>query len=252
VNEEVRYSPAVAEGTVYAGADDGAVYALAGPAAGAAFLPWKAVYFDEKLSGWFQGGRLLAEYLRGFGYQVLDAASLPAFLAARSDDRVPSVVVFASDEPPAAAAAAADGAPPLIERYLRAGGQAVWVGFHPFALVVDESTGARKGLDFARSRRLIGVGPDAPGIELIEEEAATPTEEGRAWGLPATSIASSPVDSRDVTAVLARDPFGRANAWVKSVGEGRLVRIWGRRDPIRDLETVRRVAGHAAGEEAGR
>ena len=252
VNEAVRSSPAVADGTVYAGADDGALYALAGAAPGATFLPWKAVYLDEKLSGWFQGGSVLAEYLRGCGFQRLDAASLPGFLAARSEDRVPSVVVFASDEPPAAITESAPGAPPAIERYLRSGGQAVWVGFHPFALVFDESTGARKGLDFPRARRLIGVGPEAPDIVLIEEEAALPTAEGREWGLPPTSIASSPVDAKNVTTVLAHDPFGRANAWVKSVGDGRLVRFWGRRDAIRDLEIVRRIAEHAVEKESER
>lgn len=244
--EAVLSSPAVADGTVYAGCDDGALYALSGAGRGP-FLPGKAVYFDEKLSGWFQGGKLLAEYLRGCGFQLLDAVELPRFLSDRTEDRVPSVVVFASDEPPGSIADP-DASPSLVERYLRAGGQVVWVGIQPFALKLDEATGKRTGFEPARTRRVIGVGPDSPGVESIEDMAAIPTAEGRAWGLPPTSIASSPVDPSDVTVTLARDPAGRANAWVKAVGEGRFVRFWGRRKPIGDPETVRRIAAHAVGE----
>jgi hypothetical protein len=247
VNEEVFSSPAVAEETVYVGADDGAVYALSGKAAGR-FVPWKAVYYDEKLSGWFSGGKALADYLGGRGFQRLDAAALPVFLTARAEDRVPSVVVFASDEPPSAIAEGETSS--SIVCYLRAGGRAVWVGIHPFALKFDEATGARTGIDYSRTRGLLGVGADAPGIESIEDLAGLATPEGRDWGLPATSIFSQPVDAKDVTVALARDPEGRANAWMKAIGEGQFVRIWGRRRAIADLDVVRRLAEHAVAAKA--
>jgi outer membrane protein assembly factor BamB len=242
-NEMVYSSPALASGMLYVGADDGALYAFGEATESASFLPWKAVYFDEKLSGWFKGGKLLADYLRGAGYQLLDAATLPGFLADRVEDRLSSVVVFASDQPPASVTRSEEG-PTLVESFLRSGGRIVWVGMSPFSLKFDEETGKRTGLEPAMTRKILGVGPDSLGVTSIEDVASFSTREGGAWGLPPFWIASMPVDPAEVTVTLAKDPNGLANAWIKVIGSGRFIRLWGRQQPILDLKTVKRVAEH--------
>ncbi len=242
--EMVYSSPVVAGGVVYAGSDDGALYALAEAKSGGPFLPWKSVYFDDKLSGWIHGGKAVADGLQAAGYQLLDAATLPGFLAARSADRVASVVVFASDQAPAAVTAGGEGKPSPIDAFLRSGGRIVWIGIYPFSLKFDEATGKPSGVDPSLTKKILGVGPEAMSPGSIEEVASLATAEGREWGLPPTGIASMPVDPRDVTIVLARDSQGLANAWVKALGRGQFVRLWGRQRPLRDLEWLRRIAEH--------
>ena len=118
----------------------------------------------------------------------------------------------------------------------------MWVGFHPFALKSDESTGKRTGIDFAATRKILGVGPEAPNPSIIDEIGSLATAEGKAWGLPATAIAEMPVEAADVGTLLAAAPNGQATAWTKSFGKGLFVRLWGRQRPIGDSGLVRRIA----------
>ena len=242
--ETVYSSPAVSNGLVISGCDDGAVYALSEAREGTRFVPWRAVFWDEKRSGWFQGGAVLDGYLKSEGYLSLDAGALPIFLQDRAEDGVPSVVVFASDQPPSALTDETAGKAPLVRRYLEAGGRIVWVGLAPFSLKFDESSGMKTGVDPAMTRRVLGVGSDSFGPADIEEVGSLATEEGKAWGLPSAGVASMPVDPRDVTVVLAKDPNGLANAWIKEFRKGRFIRIWGRQRPLVNLEALRRIAEH--------
>lgn len=240
----VYSSPAVARSTVLVGSADGSLYALADGRPGASFLPRRAVYWDRKLSGWFDGAAALRDYLASEGYELLDAPGLSEFLDRRVEDGVASVVVFASDEPPSSVTAPGGDAPPLVRRYLEAGGRAVWVGFPPFALKVDESTGKRTGLDPGATRRILGVGPEAFSSADAEDRGAVATVEGIRRGLPRSWMGSFPVSPSDVDTVLARDAQGMTNSWAKKLGKGEFVRLWGMQTPIVDLEAVRRVAEH--------
>ncbi|HET9794652.1 MAG TPA: PQQ-binding-like beta-propeller repeat protein [Thermoanaerobaculia bacterium] len=248
----VYSSPAVARSTVLVGCADGSMYALSDARPGAGFVPRRAVYWDEKLSGWFSGAAAIRDYLASEGYELLDAAALPRFLENRIEDGVPSVVVFASDEPPSSLTETAGDTPPLVRRYLEAGGRAVWVGFPPFALKFDESTGKRTGLDAARGLRILGVGRSAFSSEDAEDRGATPTAEGLSRGLPRSWMGSFPVSPADVGTVLARDRDGLANAWAKPFGRGEFVRVWGLRSPMTDLEALRRIAEHGFEREGAR
>ena len=247
----VYSSPVVARGTVFVGSADGSLYALADRRPGASFLPRRAVYWDQKLSGWFSGAAGLRDYLSSEGYELLDAAGLPGFLEDRVSDGVASVVVFASDEPPSSVTVAAGGAPPLVRRYLEAGGRAVWAGFPPFALKYDESTGKRTGLDPGATRRILGIGPEAFSSADAEDRGAVTTSEGIDWGLPRSWLGSFPVPSGEVDTVLARDAQGMANAWTKRLGRGEFVRFWGLQSPIIELEAVRRIAEHGVAPAEG-
>jgi outer membrane protein assembly factor BamB len=242
--EMVYSSPSLADEFVFFGCDDGAVYALSDRQEGSRFLPWRTVYWDEKLSGWFKGGAVLNGYLKSEGYASLDAAALPQFLRDRIEDGVASVVVFASDQPPSALTEAAAGETPLIRRYLEAGGRVVWAGVAPFSLKFDESTGKKTGIDPALTRKVLGVGRESMTPADVDEVGALATAKGQEWGLPPAGIASMPVDPKDVTTVLASDDNGQANAWIKEFGGGRFIRIWGRQRPLANLESVRKIAEH--------
>jgi len=235
-------SPAVARSTVFIGSADGSLYALTDRRPGVSLVPRRAVYWDPTLSGWFAGAAALRDYLASEGYERLDAATLPGFLEDRVSDGTRSVVVFASDQAPPAVTASPGAAPSLVRRYLESGGRAVWVGFPPFALTFDESTGKRTGLDPAAMRRILGLGPETFSSAEAEDRGALATPEGMERGLPPSWMGSFPVSAADVDTVLARDREGMANAWAKRFEKGEFVRLWGLRTPILDLEAVRRVA----------
>jgi hypothetical protein len=58
-------------------------------------------------------------------------------------------------------------------------------------------------------------------------------------------LGSSPVDTADVSTVLALDEFGRASAWVQDYGGPPgtgFVRVWGRPEAMDDLSGLRAVA----------
>lgn len=239
----VYSSPAVVGSVVFVGSSDGRLYALADRRSGSAFVPRRAVYWDEKLAGWFHGAAAARDYFRSEGYEDLDAAALRAFLDDRASDGVPSVVVFASDQAPGSISASSDGAAPL-RRYLESGGRVVWLGFAPLALKFDDATGKLSGVDPAPMRRFLGFGPEAFTSNDIDERGAIATAEGLARGLPRTWMGSLPVAASDVTTVLATDREGLANAWAKTFGKGEFIRLWGLRSPVMDLEAVRRVAEH--------
>jgi len=247
----VYSSPVVARSTVFVGSADGSLYALSDRRPGASFLPRRAVYSDPKLSGWFSGAAAVRDYLASEGYELLDAATLPEFLGDRAADGVPSVVVFASDQPPSSVTTSAGDAPPLVRRYLEAGGRAVWVGFPPFALKSDEATGKRTGLDPAATRRILAVGPEAFSSADAEDRGAITTAEGIERGLPRSWMGSFPVSPGEVDVVLSRDTQGMANAWAKRFGKGEFVRLWGMQTPITELEAVRRVSEHGLVPPAG-
>ncbi len=224
------------------GSDDGGVYALQARTGPADSAPARAVFWDESISyNWFAGHKEVRDYLAGCGYEVLDSAALVRFLRARVADHRPSVVVFAMDNPPASISAGADG-PPLIRRYLDAGGKVLWLGVAPFALKIDPNTHKPSGIDFTAARKILDV--DQTG-SLFDTYGASATAAGRRWGLPTWWVASWTVDPAAVSTVLSLDETDRAAAWVKAYGgpDGTgFVRIWGRKRVPPDLEVVRSVA----------
>ena len=243
--DSVYSSPVADAGFVFIGSDDGSVYALAASNRGS-MVPWKAVYWDERSAGhYFRGGRAVRELLAGAGYTELDAASLPGFLADRTEDGVPSVVVFASDALPAEVLDAAKGSAPAFRRYLDAGGRAVWPGGPPLALKCDAGTGKITGFDTEAPARILGVAADPKRLSA-EEVFSVATAQGAAWGLPRWWLGSLAVLPSEALTVLGVDSSERPIAWLKKFGnEGAFIRFWGRQEPLTDLDLVRRVAEHA-------
>jgi hypothetical protein len=208
-------TPAVWEGRLYVGSDDGYLYALQrtpGP------QPRLAVYWDDSLTsravwGRSEDHRQPADYFRGLGYQQLDSAGLEAFLSERVDDAVPSVVVIAMDALPETVAA--PGGESLLGRYLERGGKVVWLGFPPLIFTRDPETGEITGVDRERPTELLGVDHAAWNSD---EYGVTPTAEGRAWGLASWGMGMPCVAAGEPVTPLAVDELGRAAAWVKHYG----------------------------------
>jgi len=244
----VHSSPVAWNGMVFVGSDDGTLYALSGKRPGPALLPWKAVYWDERLREvWFTGGKALRDSLVAAGYRELNAHTLAGFLSDRIEDGTSSTVVFAGDVAPMEITEAGLGKTPLVRRFLEAGGRIVWLSGPPFAATYDRSTWKINGFSSARTRRILGVSRERLSPADPSEVGARATPDGLAWGLPAFGIASWPVDPKDVTTVLGTDPTGLATAWIKSFGKpgSGLVQWWGREKAIPDPSIVRRLAEHA-------
>ncbi len=236
VGDAIQSSAVVAGDLIVVGGDDGYLYALRGtPGQGLR----RGVFWDASVSSLYNGAEDLRDDLAGAGYQVLDTDGLLDFMERQVREGGRSVVVFSVDRVPAKVGAeAADTV--LFRRYMNAGGRVVWLGYPPFSVVFDTTTGQPTDVDPARSTAVLGVSHDDA---TVDEYPSWPTKEGRAWGMHAWTIDRLGVSPGDVSLVLARDERGRATTWVRRYGEnGAFVRLWARRDPIPDLRLVRRLA----------
>lgn len=206
-------SPVVHDGRLFIGSDDGGVYALNAAPAGTSSMR-RAVFWDTAfVAAPLSRNRVtVRDYLRGRGYEVLDAAGLERFFEERLRDRAPSVVVFSMDHLPATVAPVSSDTV-LFRRYLNAGGTAVWLGAPP--LLAPLTAQGLKDLDRSAPKRLLGVSFDGGNFDPL---GVTPNAAGRRLGLPAWYIDNWSADPRDVTTVWAVDEQGQAAAWIKGFG----------------------------------
>lgn len=237
----LQSSPVPAEDALYFGADDGGVYAL-----GAAPAPPRlAVFWDSVLSTQpFRAANaaLLRGYLRAHDYVPLDEAGLADWLEARIRDRTASVLVFPSDRLPASAGNPdVSDPPPLLRRYLDAGGKVVWTGFPPWSLVVNDE-GRPTAIDLERTRNALGVDASRSGQGLY---GAMTTALGRAWGLEGTHLSELAVAPGPGVRVLAVNERGDPAAAVRDYGGPPgtgLVLLWGVGAAYDALDQIRAAA----------
>jgi outer membrane protein assembly factor BamB len=237
----IQSSPVPADDALFLGADDGGVYALgAGPVP-----PRMAVFWDSALSEQpFRAANagLLRDYLRAHGYLMLGATALADWLEARIQDRAPSVLVFPTDRLPASAGDPdVPGTPPLLRRYLDAGGKVVWTGFPPWSLVVDPE-GRLTGIDLDRTREALGIDAGRSGQGIY---GARPTELGRAWGLEGTHLSELAVAPGPGVQVLAINERGDAAAVLRDYGGPPgtgLLLLWGVGAVVDSLDQIRDAA----------
>ncbi|MFN8651856.1 MAG: PQQ-binding-like beta-propeller repeat protein [Gemmatimonadales bacterium] len=233
-------TPAVVDSMLYIGNDSGDLLAIGqvNPA-----VPHLAVFYDSTLAPRdpMPGSRLAREYFAGLGYEVLDGPALGPFLERRIQDEAPSVVVFAMEALPAALLADT-GAAGAWQRYLRSGGKIVWLGTIAGSAVYD-STGQFLGNDLPLGRPLTGLPIDSIDFN---EDPASPTEEGRRWGLTGTWRGDMPAAPGAVTRVLATDVGGWATVWQIEYRKDRpyagYLQVFGLGATVERLPMIRAVA----------
>jgi outer membrane protein assembly factor BamB len=237
--QQIQSSPVPYGHALLIGTDGGALYRID---AGAA-TPHQAVFWDSAMATLAirPGGRRLRDYLADGGYEVLDAAALPGWLAARETAGGPSVVVFALDHAPESVAPSDTDSVGRLRRYLEAGGKVVWTGFPPWSLERD-SAGQAVRIDHGRHRRILDL--DLSRGET-GEYGARPTDEGRRWGLTGPVLSTTALAPAPSVTALARDELGRIAAGVRSYGgpEGTgFVILFGQGAPWDRLPAIRAAA----------
>ncbi len=186
---------------------------------------------------------MIADYFQERGYERLDASAFSAFLEARIDDGLPSVVVVGMDGVPADAI---QGDTPLVRRYLDAGGKLVWMGYLPGQLVYNENDDIAN-IDHVRPGEILGV--DFTSYDG-DHYTVTPTEAGRRWGLESWWVGIAQTLPDQVDEVLALNELGRVVSWVKRYGGSSgvgFVSVYPTWDRKR-LAEIQRVAEHGLGQ----
>jgi outer membrane protein assembly factor BamB len=248
VGSEVYSSLSHDDGILFFGADDGRLYALHEASASS----HRAVYLPEQIpdsAAGFVVDSGIAPYLIDAGYELLSSpGALGDFVAARTADGAPSVVVFAFAMIPPPLVGAEPGAGPL-RAYLDAGGKVVWPWGAPNLHSFD-AEGNYLGRDLTIASRLL----DLEFLRLEDSgnyySRTTPT--GRNWGLPPwlkTTFAS--LASGNGVTPLATNEYGKVSAWLKVFnprhGSGWVsLRSAGFGVPMRDEELawIERVASY--------
>lgn len=213
----LRASPVVTDGGfVLIGDTDGVLYALRtgdGPPVR------RVVFYDSAYAraAWNGDAEFWTRVFVNRGYERLAERALAEFLAARTADGAPSVVVFALDHLPRKLAG--EGGPDApLRRYLEAGGKVVWPGVPPLLWPRDPATGRRRGYgDVAWSalEPLLGVSHEEA---IFDTRGVRLTPAGRRWGLRPGGRLAWGVAPAEVSEVLAYDEWGLAAAWVRSYG----------------------------------
>lgn len=168
------------EGTLYFGTDDGRLLAVTEGAA----TVHKAVYLPANIPaaiGGFTIDPALAPYLVERGYQLIDSAgTLADWLAARTAEGAPSVVVFGFAQiPPAVVGENPAGGP--MRAYLESGGKVVWPWGIPNQVTFDEQ-GKFLAYDPSVAARLLEL--EFLGFQDSGNYFSRATQAGRNWGMP--------------------------------------------------------------------
>lgn len=238
--EAIFSSPVGVDSVIYLGTDGGDVLAIgeANP-----LVPRLAVYYDSTLTARnsLSGARLAREYFVDLGYQLLGADSLRSFFESRIRDDVPSVVVFALDALPTNVQSDTGGSG-IWQRYLKAGGKIVWFGTLPGSPVFD-SAGRFQGNDLAATTPLTGFKVDSSDWN---ESPASPTAEGRRWGLTGHWRGDMPASPAVVSRSLALNSEGWATVWQLEYRKDRpyagYLQVWGLGATVERLPMIRAVA----------
>jgi outer membrane protein assembly factor BamB len=212
-------SPVPAAGMVVVGSEDGSLYAIRqGPPGGLR----RVVFWDSAYAraAWIVNHEQVRDALAARGFQVQGAAALAAFLrqSVEGGTAGQSVVVFAIDHLADELAKPEGASPPLLRRYLDAGGKVVWIGPPPLVFPRSPATGDPGGItsiDRSRPQALLGVDFRAANFDPF---GTTATAAGRDWGLHGWWPAAWTVAQQPGVEPLALDENGNAGAWVRRYG----------------------------------
>lgn len=248
LGEKIFSSPVIAGNTLYIGCDDGALYALAAETGSAPAVPaHKAVFWiSNPPSAYFKYGidLYIRDYFIAEGYSLLDAKTVDSFMRKRTDDREPSVIVFATNFFPESIVSGAYHSS-IIYQYLQQGGKVLVLGQNPAVFDYDYPKNEILGFKYSRSDSILGI--RYPFDDLRSNKGplgSTVTEVGKKWGLAHTIVSQSALPPAAVTP-LALNENGEAAYWVKRYdgkeGAG-FVQLWFSVKNIGCMEEAKRVA----------
>jgi outer membrane protein assembly factor BamB len=216
----------IGDGAVFVGADDGELVALDTSAAAMRPATRLAVYAEPGPAAgqfeWFQNGidRAVFSAFGRAGYAMLDDAALAAAIDDQIEGRASIAIVFADGHIPRAIGEDKAG-PPLLRRFLDAGGIAVFVAHNPLALRYG-ADGTISDIDNAAADKDLGLVEMAHPLDY-GYHVSQYTAEGKHWGLDGVLVTSGAIEPAQVSTVLATDRIGYATAWAKSYAKGGLV-----------------------------
>ncbi len=246
----------IADGAVFVGADNGELVALDTTTTGAPPGPKLLVYAEPNPAAdqfeWFQNhiDRAVFDAFAGAGYAKLDDAALRAAIDDQIAGKASSAIVFADGHVPQSIGDDSAG-PPLLRRFLDAGGIAVFVAHNPLALHYGKD-GTVSDIDNAVAHRDLGLTELAHPLDY-GYHVSRYTPEGERWGLTGVLVTSGAIDPAQVSTVLARDRLGYVTAWAKAYPKGGMVLqlpMALNRPP--DITPVRAAIDHAIAHGPGR
>lgn len=212
VGADLYSSPVYAEGRIILGTDDGRLVAVSDGGAKAHLAYYEPANVPGNISG-FVIDPTLAAYFAERGYERIDsAAGLGEWIAARTADAAPSVVVFGFAQIPAGVVGEAPESGTL-RNYLEAGGKVVWPWGIANQVTFDEAGNFLK-YDPTVAARLLEI--EFVDFQDSGNYYSRASQTGRNWGMPAwlkTSFASLQPGANVVA--LANDEYGRVSAFVK-------------------------------------
>jgi outer membrane protein assembly factor BamB len=221
----IQSSPVLADGTVYFGSNDGGVYAIrvdgSEPMQRAVYVDeptmqlWDSLGFSVKVADQLA----FRDFFQARGYELLNAATLGNWLAKRTVDRKPSVIVSCSPTVPESVGGN-DPAHGAFRQYLTSGGKVLWIGYWPplLAKLLFDKNNNLTGMtmNWAAADALIGVSYKGGLQTEMNENQVTPV--GREWGLPEFWLGVWEVPTSPDITVLSTDDRGLPASWVKSYG----------------------------------
>ncbi len=214
MDDRMLGTPAIYDGVVYVASDTGMLYAL-DTTTTARPLPKKYVFSGgSKPFPWFQPpvADAILGYFKSKGYEQLDGPALKKMMLEERQTHARSIVVFADNNLPTELMGEKDSTG-LMRQYVDAGGRVAILGINPLSYVFDDKGEITK-LDNDLITAVLGIAYPPREVEN-GYHIATPTEDGRRWGLTETVATSRAVDPSSVDVVLTRNEFGMASSWVK-------------------------------------
>ncbi len=237
-------SPVWSDDLLYVGSDDGNVYAFSGHEDNRLHKDKlkRYVYYEPGINVYYRSNAdlRLRAYLNANGYRTINADSLAAILARKTDTA--AVIVFASNYFPAAIISGGNEC--LLRKFLDGGGRAVITGINPLAYRFDEKT--KTPIAFAAHLADTVLGIDyGPGDtrSFQGQYPSFPTAKGKQLGLPASWATSLYLDEKKVDVVLAKNENGAVSAFVKNFRNGgQFVQIWMDAEKPERLDAVIKAA----------
>jgi hypothetical protein len=193
----------------------------------------KAVYYDPtQTQGWMgmDARDLIHDYFVSQGYEDLDSAGVKAWMDARIQDHIPSVIVMSQDIYPSTIVEVANGAiisnaPTTLRKYLDAGGKVVHMADWPIYYVSVD--GANINPAGGGATLVLGMSGSDYGDPAVDTEI---TADGTKWGLTQTWSSQRAINPANADVVLAqRVGSPGAAGWVRRYAllpSSGFVRLW--------------------------